>query len=69
MVMRSRKELIPHVIRHQDVAEPMAVPAHSASMTEVREVSMLSNVNSQSMQTRVPGLVTEMRKPLRNPSA
>ena len=68
MVMRSRKVLMTHVMRHQEVAEPRDVPAHSAAMTDGVAVSTFRKVNSYSMQTRVPGLVTDMRKPLRAPS-
>ena len=56
---------MPHVIRNQDVAEPRDVPAHSESMTVEREVSMPRKVKSHSMQTSVPGFVTEIRNPFR----
>lgn len=69
MVMRSRNELMAQVMRNQDVAEPSAVPAHSENMAAGRVVSMPKNVKSHSMQTRVPGLVTEIRNPLRASSA
>ena len=46
MVMRSRKVLMTHVMRHQEVAEPREVPAHSAAMTDGVAVSTFRKVNS-----------------------
>ena len=65
-VMRSRNMLISHVVRNHVQPEPRATPVHSHSMTLTRSVSIPIKVNSHSIHTRVPGLVTDIRNPFRN---